>query len=524
MINALKTPSFFRPASRPSSPGPAPSRPDSAVGFERVARPLNKLSSFSALRKPSPAPVAKETNPASTLVQDGSYMEMLSLKLSESVSKALAQPAGPATAAEQLNGKRPFPQGRGTTLGNLIASEIKAAQDNSHLLRAIYRTLQRPLSVLVTNLSGALMPLLTSPAFLTPPAPGPGSPNLNPTQLHALSIAQFSAELLQVFDDIGLAQEVDTRGDGLRHIREGLVSFINRTVHPLIGGIKSELNPMLDSLENHTQASSTKVPSGTKQAVHLHASVVTLQTTMPIYARALSRYMVSPIVQVPLAALIISAVWHAMVALVHRPPVPSTPPSSPSTTARKRRSSPSSTPPVTPPPGRFAIKLPPSRPPSPPPAGTTASAAADARVLVELFKLLPRPTEQMAADAVDEALKGLASLVPLLETVQASPRAKLGVHEAVDDEFEQQLEYQTQELPTLLCLPILLHAYGGSSGPSVADILEISEGEYRRGCLSGFARAEECADAVGARVLEVIRRDAGVPRVVVQWLERELMD
>ena len=144
--------------------------------------------------------------------------------------------------------------------------------------------------------------------------------------------------------------------------------------------------------------------------------------------------------------------------------------------------------------------------------------------MVELFKLLPRPTEQMAADAVDEASKGLASLVPLLETVQATPRAKLGVHEAVDDEFEQQLEYQTQELPTLLCLPILLHAYGGSSGPSVADILEISEGEYRRGCLSGFARAEECADAVGARVLEVIRRDAGVPRVVVQWLERELMD
>ncbi|KAL1747070.1 hypothetical protein HDZ31DRAFT_80767 [Schizophyllum fasciatum] len=524
MINALKTPSFFRPASRPSSPGPAPSRPDSAGGLERVARPLNKLSSFSALRKPSPAPVSKESSPASTLVQDGSYMEMLSLKLSESVSKALAQPAGPATAAEQLNGRRPIPHGRGTTLGNLIASEIKAAQDNSHLLRAIYRTLQRPFSVLITNLSGALMPLLTSPAFLSPPAPHPGSPNPNPTQLHALAIAQFSAELLHVFDEIGLAQETDTRGDGLRHIREGLVSFINRTVQPLIGGIKSELNPLLDSIENHTQASSTKVASGTKAAVHLHASVVTLQTAMPVHARALSRYMVSPVAQAPLAALIISAAWHAMMALVHRPPVPSTPPSSPASTSRKRRSSPSSTPPVTPPPGRFAIKLPPSRPPSPPLGGATASAAADARALVELFKLLPRPTEKLAADAVDEAMKGLAALVPLLETVQAMPRAKLGIHDAVDDDFERQLEEQTQELPTLICLPVLLHAYGGGSGSSVAHILGLTEDEYRRGCLSGFARAEECADAVGARVLDVLRQDAAVPRVVVQWLERELLE
>ncbi|TRM69263.1 hypothetical protein BD626DRAFT_388142, partial [Schizophyllum amplum] len=249
MINALKTPSFFRPASRPSSPGPAPpSRPDSAVNFERVARPLNKLSSLSALRRPSPAPMHKEATPAGTLVQDGSYMEMLSLKLSESVSKALAQPTGPATAAEQLNGRRPIPPGRGTTLGNLIAGEIKAAQDSPHLLRAIYRTLQRPLSVLMTNLSGSLMPLLTSPAFLSPPAPNASVPNPNPTQVHALSIAQFSAELIRVFDDIGLAQETDTRGDGLKHIREGLVSFINRTVQPLIAGVKSELNPMLDSL------------------------------------------------------------------------------------------------------------------------------------------------------------------------------------------------------------------------------------------------------------------------------------
>ncbi|TRM69264.1 hypothetical protein BD626DRAFT_392974 [Schizophyllum amplum] len=130
----------------------------------------------------------------------------------------------------------------------------------------------------------------------------------------------------------------------------------------------------------------------------------------------------------------------------------------------------------------------------------------------------------MAVDAVYEAMKGFAALVPLLEAVQAMPRARLGVHEAVDDDFERQLEELTQELPTLVCLPVLLYAYSGTSGSSVVNILELSEDEYKRGCLSGFARAEECADAVGERVLEVIRHDAGVPRVVVHWLEQELMD
>lgn len=116
-------PSFFRPTSRPSSPAPAPpSRPDSGIGFDRTARPLNKLS-LSTFRRASPAPSPAATPaPMTTLTQDGSYLEMLSLKLSEAVSKALAQPSGPAAAHEQVSGRRPIPAGRGRALGALIAS------------------------------------------------------------------------------------------------------------------------------------------------------------------------------------------------------------------------------------------------------------------------------------------------------------------------------------------------------------------------------------------------------------------
>lgn len=123
MINALKNhPSFFRPASRPSSPGPQPpSRPESAAGIERVARPLNKLS-LSTFRRPSPA----QNNTAQTtpLIQDGSYLEMLGLKLSEAVSRSLAQPTGPAVINDCVGGRRPIPAGRGRALGELIASWV----------------------------------------------------------------------------------------------------------------------------------------------------------------------------------------------------------------------------------------------------------------------------------------------------------------------------------------------------------------------------------------------------------------
>lgn len=127
-MNVLKTPSFFRPASRPSSPAPTPppalrSDPTPVHSTDRTARPLNKLA-LSTFRRPSPASASSPRATPTPLVQDGSYLEMLSLKLSEAVSRALAQPSGPALPYEIVAGKRPLPSGRGHALGTLIASYV----------------------------------------------------------------------------------------------------------------------------------------------------------------------------------------------------------------------------------------------------------------------------------------------------------------------------------------------------------------------------------------------------------------
>ena len=56
-------------------------------------------------------------------------------------------------------------------------------------------------------------------------------------------------------------------------------------------------------------------------------------------------------------------------------------------------------------------------------------------------------------------------------------------------------------------------------------ILGLGKQEYRKNCLSGFGRTEECGVAVGQRVLDVLRaQGAGGTdaQPLLRWLEREL--
>ncbi|EAU91313.2 hypothetical protein CC1G_07348 [Coprinopsis cinerea okayama7 len=489
MINALKNPSFFRPMSRPSSPAPAPVPVQAEMALsDKPAHPLNKLS-LNNFRRPSPAPTPV---PAATpsLIQDGTYLEMLSLKFSEAVSKALAQPTGPANPGDLLSGKRPLPAGRGSTLGAVIASELNAARGNAHLHRAIIRSLHRPLSVLLSNLSSILLPLLASPAFLTPKAPTPQLPNPNATQIHALGIAKFAEELLDVFDRLELGTDSDPRGDGLKAVREGLVSLINKVTTPLIMGIRNELVALVEALE--VPARITLAP---KSTVVYHPSITTLQTVMPLYAKALARYASSTFAQSTLASLLILVLFKGMVALAHRPDFgPSHPPSPvvmSQPASRKRRGSPSSstTPPTTPPASRFMLKLPPSRPPSPTGGGGAGSVAADCRALFQLVNTLPRPsadkqTTRLAREAVDEAFEGLQALGVFLDGLQ-----KMDGKSVTDVVAE--LQTLTREIPTLIALPPLLRMFCPRDAATVSGMLGLSEEEYRRGILTGFGRAED---------------------------------
>ncbi|KAH8119255.1 hypothetical protein DFH11DRAFT_432857 [Phellopilus nigrolimitatus] len=530
-MHPLKTPAFLRPSSRPSSPLPTPLSPrlDSETGADhRPARPLSKLTLTHFGRKPSPAPIRSVT--PFPLVQDGSYLESLSLKLSEAVTKALAQPPGAVASGEVLNGKRPIPAGRGHALGELIAAELHATQGKVHLQRAILRLLQRPLSVLITNLSSQLLPLLSSSAFLAPAAPTVQAPNPNPTQAHALAIAAFAGELLDCLDELDLDLSHDHRGDGLNNFREGLVSLIGRVVNPLIDGLKGDLMPLIRALEFVNPTSLTSVvakPTGSARgSVHQHPSIASLQALMPIYAKALGRYTTSKSVQSTLATLLISVVWRALVSLSHRPfnsrsrsNSVSAASATSSTTFKKRLGS-ATTPPSTPPPSRFTMKLPGSRPPSPTHPSAT-STASDARVLYDLLSLLPKPSptndaNRIAREAVDEAFEALAALNALLGAIDSGTDMR--------EDFD--LDLLTEGLPVLIALPVLFRWSGHGEPQVIAAMLDVDEGEYRDGCLSGFGRADECAAMVTQRLLDILRNettDDTKTKIVVKYLEGSIV-
>lgn len=125
MMNVLRNQSLFRPSSQPVSPSPVSPlpTPELPVVLERSSRPLNLLSLSNFKRQPTVSRVQTSPSPSPAgVVQDISYIETLSLRFSEAVTRALAQPSGPAPLHELLSGKRPIPQGRGHALGALIVS------------------------------------------------------------------------------------------------------------------------------------------------------------------------------------------------------------------------------------------------------------------------------------------------------------------------------------------------------------------------------------------------------------------
>lgn len=398
------------------------------------------------------------------------------------------------------------------------------------------RSLQRPLSALLTNLSNNLLRLLSSPEFLNPPAPTIHAPDPNPTQAHALSFATLAGELLEVFDELGLGLDSDVRGDGLKSTREGLLSVTTRVIHPLVAGIKAELTALVEALELPAPTSVPKHAISSKAVVTQHPSVVTLQAVVPIYARALTRYFSTTPTQSHLASLEICVVWRALVALAHRTPSQLTPPSSSNVLGGggKKSRSVGNTPPTTPPPTRFMLKLPPSRPPSRPPSPPTLHPVmppiiSDARAVCDLLSSLPRPAAdrektRLAREAVGDACGGLKALLHLMESVQTRITHSPEV-------LASELGALTADLPTLIALPILLNAYvftGERGGPrSVPSILGLPEERYRRECLAGFGRAEECTAAVGQRVLDVLSNQPGlsfdpIAEAVVRWLKTEI--
>ena len=498
MTYTLKNQPVLRSASCPSSPPPSP---DSPVVTER-ARPLTKVP-FN-LRRSS---LTLATSPCPSPIQDKSYLEALGLRLNEAVSKALAHPSGSSLPSELLNGRRPIPAGRGRALGILIASyvgvcysllrllimvssELQVARDNKSLYRAVLRALHKPLSVLLSDLSALLLPLLSSTAFLRPSAPTLTTSIPNATQLHAIAISDFAGELLSSFNDMALGLDTDSRSDGLKPIRAGLVSLIARVLTPLITGIKDTMIPLVDALENPAKTTSQKV----------HPSIVALQSLVPVYARALARYASTHPSHTLLASFLISIVWRALVALSHRPMVAQSSLQVVLTEKGQHVASPAV--PSVAPTGLFKFKYGSSRPASP---STLSAAAADAKALCKILSHFPRPQTSVAKEAVDEAFVHLEALTSFLEVAEDP---FFGVGKAVG-EIADDIHDLTDELPTLIALPVLVNmrCFANIIDPKVRTVsafVNVPEDVYRREYLAGFGRAEQYGPVVAQRILDEI--------------------
>ena len=356
---AIKAPSFLI-RSRPSSPAPTRQEvkggdADASVASRRTMTRLQNPFKRSPSASPAPSnrtPIGSMTPIESATPVAGvgaQYLDSIGLKFAEAVSKALANPIGPPIpnssnpsnsgvspvvngsdpCAQILKGRRPFPPGRGAALGALITSELSRGAGDAHLTRAIIRTLQKPLSVLLNNLSNMLMPLLpyvTGAGFGTDKGIAGISVPSPVAQSHALALAALAAELLESLNAIhrtGIAGGTGVGGgvDYLRGIRTSLANLIQRVVSPLIGGVKSELEPILDLLATAPLPRQDVDKAGSSVVPATPTGVIALAAAIPSVTTKLARYTTVPgeVSESAHAALLIALVWRGLVALSSRP-------------------------------------------------------------------------------------------------------------------------------------------------------------------------------------------------------------
>lgn len=558
----------------------------------RLQNPFRRSTSSSAPHSPTEHtgtafPFSSPSGPTTTApspMQQGivpAHLDQIGLRLAEAASKVLVSPSSsgnvPGTASMCngsgsdpalfiLKGRKPLPAGRGTALGKVIHDELGAVSSDLYLYKAILRVLQKPLTVLLSNVSSLVFPLLD---FIE---------TCVAAQEYVISLATLSAELLEALNGlpmpVGAAKE-SRIGDGLKSIREGLESIIKRVVSPLVSTVSSSLSSHLDALSGNHATGENK-------------ALVALAAAVPGAAQRLAKYTVplGVISQSALATLHIRLVWRALVALserdIHEPAFPgdkdkekergkSTPqgvkakkdipfsihmttsrpglvrgeiPSSVASATTTNGTMNSTTPPVTP--RSKGVPLPLPSPPRPStPQLTSASAntksrspalpvlhplaqlLSDAQHTLKLLSSLPSPAVGcFAREAVNEAYEAFEAFLGFLRWLRAVREVQLAhgggggyaVRKedggAVSDkrkDFEDELDEKTEDVPTLVALPLLLCLLPAAESVqlldgkvvvgTVARLVGMEEEEYRGNCLAGFGRAEVCTSAVGRGVL-----------------------
>ncbi|KAG8917443.1 hypothetical protein FRC01_002447 [Tulasnella sp. 417] len=168
--------------------------------------------------------------------------------------------------------------------------------------------------------------------------------------------------------------------------------------------------------------------------------------------------------------------------------------------------------------------------------------ARNAKSVQMSVKRLVLPVEGgLARDAVDEALKELAGFVAFADYLAAPDTGSsvLLLGTSKDGVDMEKLMKKTTEAPMPLVLPVLLrvallsakfdppsNTAPTSPAPKVPDTVSawigLPEDEYRRSCLGGFGKADECAAIVGKVVLK--NKRMGVLFWMREWLERSVRE
>ncbi|KAG8904878.1 hypothetical protein FRC01_008569 [Tulasnella sp. 417] len=123
-----------------------------------------------------------------------------------------------------------------------LASRAETSSQRAHHKRHLALA-QRPLTVLITNLTHQIIQPLLAPEF------HPSVPLvLNATHMHALAYAK---------PRVGGGQ---SSNDGLKPLKEGLVNGVSKVVGPFVLAIKTEVSAVIAELEKEP-ASPPAVPS-----------------------------------------------------------------------------------------------------------------------------------------------------------------------------------------------------------------------------------------------------------------------
>lgn len=102
----------LRTTSRPSSPAIDHSPGRTSMDIAKMPR-IQSLTGFHRRSTNTPPP-----SPGPSLVQDGTYLDALGLRLNEAASKALV--VCPGAGPDSLKGRKPLPAGRGRAFAVLI--------------------------------------------------------------------------------------------------------------------------------------------------------------------------------------------------------------------------------------------------------------------------------------------------------------------------------------------------------------------------------------------------------------------